>query len=653
MIFTELVMHNFGIYRGRHTVDLTPHSREKPILLFGGLNGGGKTTFLDAMKLALYGKLADCSNRKDLSYDQFLAAAINRYCPPKEGAALELEFLSNQGGVESRFRVKRYWKKNQKTVSEKVEVIQDRAFNPVLSKHWAQYVDEFIPQDIANLFFFDGEKIESLADKSTSAAIIKTGIHSLLGLNVIDRLDSDLRELTKRRVKKKNDNPTTDRIEQIDKELDSLARRREDRVTLRGQLRKVFEDREAELDRSKTKLQASGGNFFVQREENLMLLNEVDTKLQAKRSEMQELASGIAPLLLVKDLISKARKQSELEETVTTSSAVNKAMRSRDSRILSLIKKRTSGEIYHELNQWMSNDTQKRESEAAQECYLDCKPSVFNDVREQDLALTQSVAKEILAEHIALEEEKSFLEQQLAATPEEAAIKPLLDEVNRLESATVNDKAKMLLIDDEMDLLERQIGELQSDQRSLNLTLIDTRYDQDKINLINGRSKKVSDTLALYRKVMLERHLRQLEELILDSFSALARKTNLLSKIEIDPATFEITVFDANKEGLPTDRLSAGERQLFAVSILWGLAKASGRPLPAIVDTPLGRLDSKHRTHLVENYFPRASHQVILLSTDEEIDQRYRKKLSKHIGKEYHIQYVPDEKTSSISEGYF
>jgi DNA sulfur modification protein DndD len=53
---------------------------------------------------------------------------------------------------------------------------------------------------------------------------------------------------------------------------------------------------------------------------------------------------------------------------------------------------------------------------------------------------------------------------------------------------------------------------------------------------------------------------------------------------------------------------------------LRGLAKASGRPLPTIIDTPLGRLDSTRRRHLLERYFPVASHQVILLSTDEEID---------------------------------
>jgi len=54
---------------------------------------------------------------------------------------------------------------------------------------------------------------------------------------------------------------------------------------------------------------------------------------------------------------------------------------------------------------------------------------------------------------------------------------------------------------------------------------------------------------------------------------------------------------------------------------LWGLARASARPLPAVIDTPMARLDAAHRQHLVERYFPNASHQVIVLSTDTEVDR--------------------------------
>jgi DNA sulfur modification protein DndD len=100
-------------------------------------------------------------------------------------------------------------------------------------------------------------------------------------------------------------------------------------------------------------------------------------------------------------------------------------------------------------------------------------------------------------------------------------------------------------------------------------------------------------------------------------------------------------------------QLSAGERQLLAVAILWGLGRAAGRPLPAVIDTPLGRLDSEHRTKLIEGYFPFASHQVILLSTDEEIAGAYYEKLRPWIAHEYRLQYCEERDVTTIEIGYF
>lgn len=99
--------------------------------------------------------------------------------------------------------------------------------------------------------------------------------------------------------------------------------------------------------------------------------------------------------------------------------------------------------------------------------------------------------------------------------------------------------------------------------------------------------------------------------------------------------------------------LSAGEKQIYAISMLWALGQISGRPLSVVIDTPLGRLDSDHRSHIVENYFPKASHQVVLLSTDTEIDRSYFKFLGPHISHAYQLEYDTSEGTTKLSEGYF
>ena len=104
---------------------------------------------------------------------------------------------------------------------------------------------------------------------------------------------------------------------------------------------------------------------------------------------------------------------------------------------------------------------------------------------------------------------------------------------------------------------------------------------------------------------------------------------------------------------LHKDELSAGEKQIYAIAILEALAKTSGRHLPIIIDTPLGRLDSEHCTKLINNYFPYASHQVIILSTDTEIDESFYQDLKADISHAYQLEYQPEQGTTVANEGYF
>jgi DNA sulfur modification protein DndD len=166
-------------------------------------------------------------------------------------------------------------------------------------------------------------------------------------------------------------------------------------------------------------------------------------------------------------------------------------------------------------------------------------------------------------------------------------------------------------------------------------------------------SERVRETLAQFRVRIVRRHTANIEVLMLESFRKLLRKTELVSNLTIDPETFEPTLIGKDGKKLPFDRLSAGERQLLATSLLWGLARASGRPVPTIIDTPLGRLDSSHRRHLIERYFPYASHQVLLLSTDEEIVGSYYKALEPFITRSYLLDHDERSGATYLKLGYF
>ena len=149
--------------------------------------------------------------------------------------------------------------------------------------------------------------------------------------------------------------------------------------------------------------------------------------------------------------------------------------------------------------------------------------------------------------------------------------------------------------------------------------------------------------------------MNKLEGEVTECFRYLLHKSDLVHRVTIDTDNFSLSLYDPQGKALPKHRLSAGEKQLLAIAFLWGLARVSGRNLPVAIDTPLGRLDSSHRHNLVERYFPAASHQVILLSTDTEIDQNLVTQLRemKAISQEYLLKYDPEKRQTTVENGYF
>ena len=198
MILDRICLRNYGVYRGSHEAALTPFP-EKPIILFGGLNGGGKTTLLDAFQLALYGSRARLSNRGRLSYKDYLTQCINRSTRPGDWAEVQLDFTKVLTGKRTRFSVTRSWRETQKGLSEELSVAVNGTPDSVFTEHWDEVVDTYLPSSISHLFFFDGEQIAALAEQASAATILGTAVGSLLGLDLVDRLQADLKTLERRK----------------------------------------------------------------------------------------------------------------------------------------------------------------------------------------------------------------------------------------------------------------------------------------------------------------------------------------------------------------------------------------------------------------------------------------------------------------------
>ena len=166
-------------------------------------------------------------------------------------------------------------------------------------------------------------------------------------------------------------------------------------------------------------------------------------------------------------------------------------------------------------------------------------------------------------------------------------------------------------------------------------------------------SRKIRLVIQNYVDRLTQRKASTLQENTEEMIHKLIRKEDLVSRLEINPKDFSVTLYGREGAKLKKGDLSAGEKEIYAICLLWGLAKTSGRELPIIIDTPLSRLDSDHRRAIVEKYYPAAGSQVIILSTDTEVDKQYYQLLFPSVEKSFLLDYDPIQGKTKVITGYF
>jgi len=158
--------------------------------------------------------------------------------------------------------------------------------------------------------------------------------------------------------------------------------------------------------------------------------------------------------------------------------------------------------------------------------------------------------------------------------------------------------------------------------------------------------------LEQYSTELMAEKVSMLQRALVSRFNELCRKENFLDDVRLDPVTFSITLYRSGRE-FDREQLSAGEKQLLATATMWALRDVSRLPVPVIVDTPVGRLDSDHRNTMLHEYFPRASHQVILLSTDAEIDEVSLEEMEPYLSHAYSLYYDMGTGSTTVTPQHF
>lgn len=651
MLFTELVLHNVGPYRGRQRMSLATQPG-KPIILIGGMNGCGKTTLLDAIQLGLYGNRAITSSRGSQAYEDYLTSLLSRGVDPKEGASVSISFTVTRDGESISYQVSRSWSQAGKRMKESLDVFVDGQWDRTLSGTWADYVEDLLPLDIAGLFFFDGEKIEALADPDTAATVIQSAINSLLGASTIEQLRADLAVLKRRQIPDSGDAA----LEQELKDLVALHERQADALaSLRSRLANVRSDvssAQDRLDEAERSFAAEGGALFEERVAIETQRASQVAELEVARSQLMALAEGELPLAMLNSKLRQLANLADATRESERSREVLDVLATRDSWLLS----RLPSDWQETVSILLEEDRDSRRLTTSTETPLDGMTA--ERLRRLGPALERldslvPTAQDLVSRIEVVEEEIAQSDKLLGQVPDEGQ---LAAKVADRESA----KESLARLRGQLQVLEEDDRALQSEFEALELRIarveakrIEQGVANDDKRRILEHSERVRSTLAELRSQLIRRNLGRIEVATLESFRRLMAKTDLVGDLRIDPETYAVSLSTATGDPLPPSRLSAGERQLLAVALLWGLAKVAGNALPTVIDTPLGRLDSAHRAHLVERYFPNAGGQVLLLSTDEEIDAQLFATLSSSIQASYLLKHDAQADSTHVEPGYW
>jgi DNA sulfur modification protein DndD len=663
MQFLELVLKNFGPYAGIQTINLRPEKDGNPcpIILFGGMNGGGKTTLMDGIRLALYGGRAQCSTRGNLSYSDFLNQSINRQTPTFEDTRVELIFEQIQDDKLTQYKIVRYWKpgdiKDTLSILIYSEVVRDWWSDKAISNTWDEYIETLLPVGISNLFLFDGEQVKELAELETPPEFVVGAIKSLLGLELAERLAVDLEILAGRKRKEiagKKDLAALEKIEQTFQEISAEKDLQlEKKASCQNALDKSQKNQQQALD----KFIYEGGKIAGDRSQLDRQLNDYKTAAEKSRQTAIELASKELPLALIFPLLTQAKIQAETEASQQQAKIAQSIIKQKSDRLLNYIAEISlNPEQIDKIQDFIRQEDRELEQQAG----TDTPPWLatnseniqqLENLLSYQLKAQQTAAAKQIEKLQNIEAEIDFTDRQLAAAASPEAYEKLELAVKNAQKIVTNAAADLESANRHIDELDKELVKTQKELEKYSSEYITIRNSQHVISSI----AKAQATLKQFKEKLTLKKLNKLEVEITDCFRYLLHKTDLVHRVAIDTQTFSLSIYDTEGKQVPKHRLSAGEKQLLAIAFLWGLARVSGRLLPVAIDTPLGRLDSSHRNNLIERYFPSASHQVILLSTDTEIAKTEYDKLQEleAIAHSYLLKYDSAKRQTTIEKGYF
>ena len=601
MHLTKVTLKNYGVYRDKTEFNFTTTS-DKPVVLVGGTNGAGKTTLFESILVGFYGIsfLGKKTTKKE--YNKFLANKIHRFLGSTASAdstSIIIDFKYFHNGDVDDYTVDRTWRNEDGRIIEELKIKKDnKRLDSVEESQWQSFIEELIPRGVAKLFFFDGEKIVKMAEEENEDIEIKSSFDSLLGLDIVEQLHSDLKVHIMRNMK---DDAKTIQIQhdqhlkERDEILDDISRYE----AKLGAKNTETDELGREINTIEAQVSKIGGGFASKRGELKTKKASLQMKKISLESDLRTVISGPTPLGLIPQLIKSLKSQIVKDEKILKQEIRQEILHEKESELSKLLK---SKKLWNEID----TDSQSKEK------LIDDILSVFESEQKSKTSSMFNLSpldyaniltlfdnlktkylqnlKKLSDEYRDVNDELQKIDTSLVNAPNDDELGPLISKLNSLHE-------EQGVLKTEAGHLEQQISSKNSYLKMLNFKLrniLADKYKDKNAGVQAELATKVQKVLDEYVEKLKIKKLELLEKYLLEEIQRLMHKENLVTKVSVDKDTFEIKLFDKDGNQSPKDLLSKGEKQMYATAVLLALAKTSGKPLPFMIDTPLVRLDVGH-----------------------------------------------------------
>jgi DNA sulfur modification protein DndD len=669
----RLSMTNFKRFYGTHELDLlTEPDLDKTLVLIGGDNGRGKTSIHEAVNYVFYedDDLPGIQTRPN--YLRAVSDRLNRRALD-EGKAdyrVGLELLVSGGDAQRRLWIERSWE---------VDVPGRRAMVPVLTVEengrpvtwldespaaYQDFVRHILPPQIAPFFFFDGERIQDFAAEEGHDRRMVAAVEDILHISVYKTLREDLRKYVVDHIEKHEVKAVEtgdffklqEEAERIQTDLD------EKRERLMDTEREIAEAQARERA-IRDELLRIASPHSSDRDDLVLERDRLDRELATAKADIQ---SGFEPLpiLLAGHLAATLRETLEREQggpgTPEQLASLRQRVEEVEKRVFvspipappdKVAMKEEQVVFYRQAYQAAASEVFELGSSVPRLHLHDLSETERQRIlsRLADATQKSALLREGIDRRERLASELRDVEGKLLSTSDDPHVAELVRSkqqvdqlIGRLEGERDSLRGETQQLERDLAIRKRQIEERQERRKATTEAMKAVKLGRKAQHVLDDFIRK----LAPEKLSVLKRHLS-------DMYARLRKPEDAVQRVDIDPETWQVRLFDEKDRPLVRTVFSAGMREIYALALLWALARASGRELPIVIDTPAARFDRANRLSLFEKYLPHAGHQVVVLSLDTEVDVEWARRLSPYVARQYRLDYDAGTDSTVIRQGYF